>query len=71
MCQISFSKCYVINERKYFKFDEWKDSVNSVKWSNDGQHLAICDMAGTIKVGHSSFSPPRPPQTQPPLLLSH
>jgi len=32
------------------KFDDWKDSINSVNWSNDGQHLAICDMAGTIKV---------------------
>eukprot|EP00088_Acartia_fossae_P049652 TRINITY_DN5484_c0_g1_i7.p1 TRINITY_DN5484_c0_g1~~TRINITY_DN5484_c0_g1_i7.p1 ORF type:complete len:423 (-),score=84.07 TRINITY_DN5484_c0_g1_i7:84-1352(-) len=32
------------------KLDDWRDSVNCVTWSNDGQHLAACDMAGNIKV---------------------
>jgi len=32
------------------KLEDWNDSVVSVKWSHDGQHLAACDMAGNIKV---------------------
>lgn len=32
------------------KFDGWKDSVLKTVWSRDGQHLAICDMSGAIKV---------------------
>merc|ERR1719167_854785 len=32
------------------KFEGWKDSVNCATWSADGQHLALCDMSGMIKV---------------------
>jgi len=32
------------------KIDGWSDSVISVAWSTDGQHLAVCDYAGNIKV---------------------
>ena len=39
--------------RKFVNFlqvEGWKDSVHCAAWSTDGQHLALCDMAGTIKV---------------------
>ena len=32
------------------QFDGWKDSVLKTTWSRDGQHLAICDMSGSVKV---------------------
>jgi len=32
------------------KVEGWNDSVLCSVWSSDGQHLAMCDMAGSIKV---------------------
>jgi hypothetical protein len=32
------------------KVEGWKDSVHCAAWSADGQHLALADMSGVIKV---------------------
>jgi len=32
------------------KVDGWQDSVHCAEWSADGQHLALCDMSGKVKV---------------------
>ena len=32
------------------KVEGWKDSVHCAAWSSDGQHLALADMSGVIKV---------------------
>ena len=50
-----FSALFILdlNLRKFVNFlqvEGWKDSVHCAAWSTDGQHLALCDMAGTIKV---------------------